>query len=144
MEPSLRAVLRIAAFSLLLGGVALGSVRLFRKGLPFPPEALALLAGPGFALLYLLRGSALSRRSALLLALAGSGVAAYFGAALAGLLPLALDPFDRSLFPGWSALLVSLAAGAALGALLFGPPTRAGPRVPPAPEPEGRPRRRER
>lgn len=140
MKPSLRAVLRLLALALLLALSAWGSVRLLRRGLPFPPEAVALLAALGFATLYMLRGSGLPRRRTLLHALAGGGVAAYLGAALAGLPPLVLDPFERDLFPGWSALLVAAAAGAVLGAVLFGPLSR--PQVhPPFPETEG-PKRR--
>ncbi len=123
MKPSLRAVLQVATLALLLALSAWGSVRLLRRGLPFPPEAVALLAALGFAALYLLRGSALPRRRALLHALAGGGVAAYLGAALAGLPSLVQDSLQgyNALFPGWSALLVAAAAGAALGAVLFGP-----------------------
>ncbi len=121
MKPSLHAVLRLLALALLLALSAWGSVRLLRRGLPFPPEAVVLLAVLGFATLYLLRGSGLPRRRALLHALAGGGVAAYLGAALAGLPSLVLDPFERDLNPGWSALAVAAAAGAALGAVLFGP-----------------------
>ncbi|MEM3085926.1 MAG: hypothetical protein QXO51_04530 [Halobacteria archaeon] len=153
MGSSLSAVLRVAALASLLALSALGSVRLLRKGLPFPPEAVAVLAALGFAALYLLRGSSLSRRRGLLLALAGGGAAAYFGAALGGLPALLFDPFESTLFPGWSALLVALAAGAAFGAVLFGPLSPGGrgsappsrPQAhPPSPGPEGDGARRRR
>jgi hypothetical protein len=153
MGSSLGAVLRVAALAVLLALSAWGSVRLFRKGLPFPPETVAVLAALGFASLYLLRGASLPRRSGLLLALAGGGAAAYFGAALGGLPALLLDPFESALFPGWSALLVALAAGAAFGAVLFGPlspggrgsaPPPAHRPTPPSPGPEGDGTRRRR
>ncbi len=126
MKPSSRAVLGVVSVSILLAFGALGSVRLLQKGLPFPLEMVAVLAALGFAVLYLLRGSPLSRRRTLLHALAGGGVAAYFGAALGGLPALVLDSQQgyNALFPGWGPLIVSLAAGAALGAVLFGPLSR--------------------
>lgn len=144
MKPSLRAVLQVSALALLLALSAWGSVRLFRKGLPFPVEVVVVLAAAGFAALYLLRGSALPRRRALLHALAGGGVAAYLGAALGGLPALVQDSLQGylALFPGWSALFVALAAGAALGAVLFGPLAKAGPKAAPVPEPEEPPAKR--
>lgn len=138
MKPSLRAVLQVLAVALLLALGAWGSVRLFRKGLPFPVEAIPILAALGFTGLFLLRGSTLPRRRALLHALAGGGVAAYLGATLGGVPELAQDMLRgyTALFPGWSPLLVSLAAGAALGAVLFGPLAKPGPRAEPVPGPK--------
>lgn len=144
MKPSLRAVLQVFVLTLLITGAAWGSVRLFRKGLPFPVEMVAILLALGFAGFFLLRGSALPKRRALFHALAGGGVAVYLGATLGGLPALVQDSLQgyNELFPGWSALLVSLAAGAALGAVLFGPLVKAGPKTALVPESEEPPAKR--
>lgn len=140
-----RAVLSIPLLSLLLALTAWGSVRLFQRGLPFPAEAAGAALALGFAALYLLRGSRLPRPRGLLLSLAGGGAVAYFAAALGGLPALLFDPFDRELSPGGGPLVLALAAGVALGALLWGGDLRSARRTssaaPEPGEPPKKPRR---